>query len=289
MFIVVGLIFLVLLFLAAVSVEVSEKHLCRAAKNGNAYQTADLLRRGVSIDRKSNGWTPLGMAAVKGKATVVKMLVENGADIFQKSHGKTPLHWAAAAGKTEVVKILLDAGAAENGSVDTVGLLLDAGADINTEESRFSPIKKAGGGVLILLCFFGFAVLFRGFAVFVSGLNSSSTNPETNAAPILSPAKIETGATQAIPIDNFDNHVWKNTKAEIFTSIDADQKLLTNFLAAKEAADSKREADFQANIEADKAKAAKAKAKAAKAAKAYAQKKADEEFSAVVRDLTSSW
>lgn len=52
--------------------------------------------------------TPLCVAIIKGDIEVVKKFVEYGTDVNQKSNGLTPLMIAARSNKVEIVKFLLE-------------------------------------------------------------------------------------------------------------------------------------------------------------------------------------
>lgn len=52
--------------------------------------------------------TPLCVAIIKGDLEVVKKFVEYGSDVNQKSNGLTPLMIAARSNKTEIVKYLIE-------------------------------------------------------------------------------------------------------------------------------------------------------------------------------------
>jgi ankyrin repeat protein len=55
--------------------------------------------------------TPLAVAIVKGDLETVKKFIEYGADINQKSNGMTPLMIAARYNQVDIIKLLLDKGA----------------------------------------------------------------------------------------------------------------------------------------------------------------------------------
>lgn len=55
--------------------------------------------------------TPLAVAIVKGDLETVKKFIEYGADINQKSNGMTPLMIAARYNQVDILKLLLDKGA----------------------------------------------------------------------------------------------------------------------------------------------------------------------------------
>jgi len=55
--------------------------------------------------------TPLGIAISKGEVDIVKKFVEYGADVNEKSNGMTPLMLAARYNNTEILEFLLSKGA----------------------------------------------------------------------------------------------------------------------------------------------------------------------------------
>ena len=58
--------------------------------------------------------TPLGVAISKGELDVVKKFVEYGADVNEKSNGLTPLMLAARYNNVEILKFLISKGALVN-------------------------------------------------------------------------------------------------------------------------------------------------------------------------------
>ena len=69
------------------------------------------------------GATPLCVAISKGEIDLVKKLIGYGADVNEKSNGLTPLMMAARFNKVEIIKVLLatanfDAGAAYVGTAN---------------------------------------------------------------------------------------------------------------------------------------------------------------------------
>lgn len=58
--------------------------------------------------------TPLSVAISKGDLDTVKKFVEYGADVNEKSNGLSPLMIAARYNKTEIIKFLLSKGARLN-------------------------------------------------------------------------------------------------------------------------------------------------------------------------------
>lgn len=101
-----------------------------------------------SLILKTNGWTPLHLAAARGDMAAVTSLLQEGAPVDQyNDKGRTALFEAAKRGRTPVVTVLLHHGAnpnartkqgltalltaAEQGHADTIAVLLSNGADLN--------------------------------------------------------------------------------------------------------------------------------------------------------------
>ena len=55
--------------------------------------------------------TPLGMAICKGDIATVKKLLEYGASVNEKSNGMTPLMLAARYNHADIIKLLIEKGA----------------------------------------------------------------------------------------------------------------------------------------------------------------------------------
>lgn len=96
---------------------------------------------------RSNGWTPLHLAAARGDLSAATALLNEGASIDRRNgKGRTALYEAAKRGQTEMVALLLHHGAdsntrakqgftpllaaSERGHADTIALLLSKGADL---------------------------------------------------------------------------------------------------------------------------------------------------------------
>lgn len=84
-----------------------------AMRNGHGEIALALIKGGCAIDSRSNGSTPLHVAAYKGLQTLVKVLLKKGADINDKNslNGNTPLLFAMKNGKKETSRLLLQHGA----------------------------------------------------------------------------------------------------------------------------------------------------------------------------------
>lgn len=96
---------------------------------------------------RSNGWTPLHLAAARGDLAAVTALLSDEDNIDRRNgRGRTALYEASKRGQTEVVALLLQHGAnpntkakqgftpllaaSERGHADTIALLLSKGADL---------------------------------------------------------------------------------------------------------------------------------------------------------------
>ncbi|SDC90706.1 ankyrin repeat domain-containing protein [Actinokineospora iranica] len=105
--------------------------LLNAVRRGDQFEVRGLLRNGVDLNtRRSDGLTPLMVAAGRGDADMVRLLIESGADIYttDPTAGGTALHKAVQGGDLETVRVLVDAGAFIDAVATTTGHtpLLDA-------------------------------------------------------------------------------------------------------------------------------------------------------------------
>lgn len=75
-----------------------------------AKQVQTITSSVVTID-KYDGRTPLAVAIMKGDFETVKKFVEYGTDVNERSNGLTPLMIAARYNKVEIVSYLLQNGA----------------------------------------------------------------------------------------------------------------------------------------------------------------------------------
>ncbi|WP_348811760.1 ankyrin repeat domain-containing protein [Flavobacterium maritimum] len=82
--------------------------LCVAIIKGDLEIVKKFIEYGVDVNQKSNGLTPLMIAARSNKATIVKYLVENcNVKINEKdSNGFTALKYAELSNATESIEIL---------------------------------------------------------------------------------------------------------------------------------------------------------------------------------------
>ncbi len=137
-----------------------ETSLVEAAALGDEPRVRELISRNMSalVERSSDGWTPLHLAAFFGRSGTVAMLIAAGAELEARSANymaNTPL-CAAIAGKTDAATIstLLEAGAnasatvasgvrplhlaASRGATGIVNDLLRRGAraDVTTDDGK---------------------------------------------------------------------------------------------------------------------------------------------------------
>lgn len=122
-----------------------------AALKGNVEIAQRLLKKGSDIHAtKTDGLTPLQLAALGPSADMIRLLVAYGAIVDTKgthgAAGMTPLHRAASMGYPATVQALIDAGADIEltwpGGSSSIGL---AAADNNL--ATFSVLKNAGARV----------------------------------------------------------------------------------------------------------------------------------------------
>ena len=142
--------------------------LLQAAANESRNDLADVLQRygADSVDwrRKTDGATPLHLAALSRDTAAIRTLIEAGADVNAvNGQGKTPLNLLAvfpAKENAAVVPVLIEAGADVNArdeggntplhlavfpanNAAVVRALIEAGADVNAERGGFTPLRFA--------------------------------------------------------------------------------------------------------------------------------------------------
>lgn len=90
-----------------------ETILYRAARRGRITQVKLMIKRGASVNMRSNRkQTPLHFAAFEGYLSVAEVLLAAGAEVNPVDHdGMTPLHFAADSGKNAMVRLLIEKGA----------------------------------------------------------------------------------------------------------------------------------------------------------------------------------
>jgi ankyrin repeat protein/lipoprotein signal peptidase len=129
----------------------------RAALHGDLVAVERLLDRGVDVNGRWNGWTPLHHAALGGKTHVAEILLAKGADVNATDrYGWTPLHGALFHREPKVAALLLSHGArvtdatrkpsesllslaVTHGNAQVTALLLAKGADPNAASKSGVP------------------------------------------------------------------------------------------------------------------------------------------------------
>lgn len=81
-----------------------------------AFTNITVASEGTSVSKfglvkEYRNSTPLGTAIIKGDTETVKKFVEYGADVNEKSNGMTPLMLAARYNRVDIIKFLLSKGA----------------------------------------------------------------------------------------------------------------------------------------------------------------------------------
>jgi uncharacterized protein len=86
--------------------------------------------------------TPLCVAISKGELEIVKKFVEYGADVNQKSNGLTPLMIAARYNKAEIVKYLLENSNVKVNEKDSNGYTALNYAEISQATESIAVLKN---------------------------------------------------------------------------------------------------------------------------------------------------
>ena len=94
-----------------------------AAYDGNIEAVKQHLAAGTDVNAKrSDGMTPLPLAAQFGRKEVAEMLIANGADVNAKMNdGQTPLDWAISNDHTEIADLLRKHGGKRGVELKAVG------------------------------------------------------------------------------------------------------------------------------------------------------------------------
>jgi ankyrin repeat protein len=81
--------------------------LCNAITKGDLQAVKKFIEYGVDVNQKSNGFTPLMLAARYNKVDILKVLIESGAKIDAKDeNGKTALQYAILSNASDAVTYL---------------------------------------------------------------------------------------------------------------------------------------------------------------------------------------
>ncbi len=136
----------------------------QAVENGDAEMLRLLFAKGAEVNADSRGGLSLFPAVYSGRPEAVSLLLEHGADVnARKSDGATPLHMAALLNEVEIARLLIAAGAdvdartmAEQTPLHTaatfagpelVDLLLANGASVDSPGfNRETPLHQAALG-----------------------------------------------------------------------------------------------------------------------------------------------
>ncbi|AXG74415.1 ankyrin repeat domain-containing protein [Flavobacterium arcticum] len=105
---------------------------------------ASNVKTGTSFElvAEYNMTTPLGMAICKGDIETVKKFIEYGASVNERSNGLTPLMLAARYNQAEIIKVLLDNGANLE-LEDERGFTALKYAELSNAKEAFSILKEA--------------------------------------------------------------------------------------------------------------------------------------------------
>ncbi len=172
--IITGILIALTVFCSLSFAEDQGQTLIEAVKKVDLGQVRELLNKGADVNAKdkdgiitrkghsnewikrTQGWTPLMLAANEDQAKIAKLLIENGADVNTESpRDETALTSASYSGSAGIVKLLLEKGAEVNrvaslrygggtalmkavsqGSLEVAQLLLEHGADINSRDEQ---------------------------------------------------------------------------------------------------------------------------------------------------------
>lgn len=131
--------------------EVGRMLINAAAMLGDKLLAELVIAKGVNVNVKSNGMTPLQTALLANQSDVAEFLISKGANVKVKDKdGNTPLHHAASKGMERVAKLLISKGADVNiknkeedtplhlavggQNISIIDLLLSKGADVNAKD-----------------------------------------------------------------------------------------------------------------------------------------------------------
>jgi len=86
--------------------------------------------------------TPLGMAIAKGDNETAKKIIEYGASVNERSNGMTPLMIAARYNNCEIIKVLIDKGA-DARAKDEKGLTALKYAELSNAKDALELLKAS--------------------------------------------------------------------------------------------------------------------------------------------------
>ena len=96
----------------------------------------------IELTTSYNEATPLGNAICKGDLETVKKFIEYGANVNEKSNGLTPLMLAARYNRVEIIKVLLENGA-NIALQDERGMTAVKHAEISNAKEALAILKEA--------------------------------------------------------------------------------------------------------------------------------------------------
>jgi len=97
---------------------------------------------GFGLVTKYTNTTPLAAAVAKGDIDTVKKFIEYGADVNEKSNGMTPLMIAARYNQVEIINLLLENGANAK-TINESGLTALKYAKLSNAQEAADVITKA--------------------------------------------------------------------------------------------------------------------------------------------------
>ncbi|HIJ72311.1 MAG TPA: amidohydrolase family protein [Planctomycetes bacterium] len=116
----------------------------KAADAGDLAKVKAFIQKGVDVNTKVNGCTPLHCAARYGHKEVAQLLIAKGADVDAKdTRGRTPVDLAINRGRKEMAKLLLSKGAdasmhtaAYIGDLQRVEKFIDGSANVDAKDQK---------------------------------------------------------------------------------------------------------------------------------------------------------
>jgi ankyrin repeat protein len=116
----------------------------QAADAGDLAKVKAFIQKGIDVNTKVHGCTPLHCAARYGHKEVAELLIAKGADINAKdTRGRTPIDLAINQGRKEIAKLLLSKSgdfslhtAAYIGDLQRVEKFIDGGANVDAKDQK---------------------------------------------------------------------------------------------------------------------------------------------------------